>query len=652
MTADHFKPLLLPFQAPSGELNPLIDLLANPIASAYFSALEAESFYRSLKQVGPMRDFHEPLLAAINNFIEASKNVAARNLIDQLIRASRFSQNPDSSGGLLPQFQHAHSEGFGLLNLKDPISFDSLKSAYRRAVRIHHPDSGGSHNAMVAINEAYPTFHRMLEFHLNQAGGGQGPERSDASSCSSILFRLMNLALDIHLDEWNVEEAYRLFQELTTGEWNSTRWTNDKEHLLNWTNLTACLAVRLARIGLRDEAEAALVFTRKGFAESIKRGLTYGFVLKNAEESVASGQKFSVQVLYPRQAIQALRLGLISTDKVTTVQARMDRKHEEMRQREIDFLAYRSQAGLLQDLLPDRCACGRVNRSKLVPEPEYFQTQIQALTPDQQGEYLEAFGPNGPVELVRKYHYVRIQSLLETIIMNPPPATRFAIAREAKALGSLMSRKPDYWALQVADLAIFFESLPVSEQRERCLLLTQLHERRTRDGTLSFDLFGFSPKLRDDYFDLVMRPLEHLRVALRKGRLPALDPDKQARLREDFAKLATPEMKEWSARAIQASIHLAKADPEKAAEIFASHCKRLRLLGAELYDPSQAQLGYWIDRLTVALVRLNRWQEAREWLVDYFQLDPQFRLRSSPSEEEGLKKRMARCEKELGRNAR
>jgi DnaJ domain len=51
---------------------------------------------------------------------------------------------------------------FRLLNLSLPCTVAEVKSAYRRKVRILHPDAGGNHDEFIALQSAYEAAIRFL----------------------------------------------------------------------------------------------------------------------------------------------------------------------------------------------------------------------------------------------------------------------------------------------------------------------------------------------------------------------------------------------------------------------------------------------------------------------------------------------------------
>ncbi len=56
-----------------------------------------------------------------------------------------------------------------LLRLTFPFTRDQLACAYRRMARLTHPDSGGSHEAFIVVNEAYECLKRYLALSGGEA---------------------------------------------------------------------------------------------------------------------------------------------------------------------------------------------------------------------------------------------------------------------------------------------------------------------------------------------------------------------------------------------------------------------------------------------------------------------------------------------------
>jgi hypothetical protein len=64
---------------------------------------------------------------------------------------------------------------YQILGLIRPISMADLKAAYRAAASIHHPDRGGSHEAMIAVNDAYEQVKWELERQGERNDSQQSP---------------------------------------------------------------------------------------------------------------------------------------------------------------------------------------------------------------------------------------------------------------------------------------------------------------------------------------------------------------------------------------------------------------------------------------------------------------------------------------------
>jgi hypothetical protein len=110
----------------------------------------------------------------------------------------------------------------------------------------------------------------------------------------------------------------------------------------------------------------------------------------------------------------------------------------------------------------------------------------------------------------------------------------------------------------------------------------------------------------------------------------------------DLSAISTREM-EKSQNAAFAATDYYKTKPARAVKVLETHCDRLLELGGSIIHVQELQLGYWVDRLTIALVYQKRWSEAKAWIERFLALPDRYRDRSCQSEQESLRKRLERC---------
>lgn len=629
-----------------------LDYLGTPLARLLFEVREVDAYYASLKQVDQRRDIHERLIGTLEAFLEAASDEGAEELIDLLLGAARLDSASLTSREVLHQARELHPEGFRLLDLAAPVDVESLKKAYKAASRKYHPDRGGSHEDMVALNQAFPLFHSLLL--LNQLSSEADSElvfaESAASARSSAELRrvLCRRLFEVCLDEWNLLVAVSWLGRLEALVPPEER----PHHELGLIGSVSKLVMRLARASEVETAERLLPLLRRGVAVAQKRELFMDHYLDEAEQAVSGNKTVQVRLNHPRQAANALELGLIDEARARKVAERYSARQDERTERAEAVEQFAAQHGYLADLPPDAAARGKRLVGSLVPEPGYFETRLCELSDAQQAEYLKAFGGGGEPALARKYLFVRLQSLLETAVLHPDHASAELVIREVRALGSLKAGSAEAYAEEVASAIEHLERLPRGERQKRAQLLNRLADQggRSSSGFVMFsEPTAYAPRLTTDYLRLVVRPLRDLEVAASTGQLPA-DPAEtraQTNLEEDLKVLRAPKVENSSKRAF-AAIDLAQDDIETATEHLRAHCELLLEVGEQVSDVQQVQLGYWVNRLTILLAKQKRWQEALDWLERFRALPDEYRGRSSDSELAALKNREARCRKALG----
>jgi hypothetical protein len=636
--------------------NAEMDYLATPAVAAYFDAREHEAYYQAIKRAEPRRDFHERFVRVLERFIELTNSEKGAAAVDHVMAESQRIETgaqvqPTSTP--LQKARARYPKGVELLGLTEAMTFESLKTAYRGAARTNHPDAGGPHDAMVAVNEAFQFAHALLRSATVGIGPGQAvPSQSGVgnqiSDCASYRYKCGELLFLVALDEWNLDTAFGWLERINSPLWKQSPCASHPWRLIALTEPACKLATRLSLTQLKDEAVRALAVARMGRDAT---DLNYGPMVRLAEEALAGKRQTQVSIKHRRQADNALRLGVIDDKHYKDIVKRLDASAvaDDMYEERLRQLL--AGGRFLQDLPTDRIAKGKILPSQLVPEPGYYVTRIAQLTDAQQAEYTTAFGSQTTLPLVRKYTFVRLGSLLESVLFHPGEVDDAALEQEAETLASIHNGSAAYYGAKVAGAIAILREQSLAERQTRARLLKDVEHGvgRAVGGAIEIKLGlgGTSPlgiPLTPGYFDLILLGIGDLLTLQRTGRLPESEESRREReaWNRDLGLLRKPEV-QAAREAAFAATHIAKGNPEAAAQQYTTYCEFLLSLGKSMVHVQELQLGFWVDSLTGALVRMNRYREAHAWLARYFTLPPRYRARSGPSEEDRLQKRLARC---------
>ncbi len=186
-----------------------MDYLATPALAAYFDAREHEAYYQALKRIGPRRDFHERLVPVLERFIELTDSPRGAAAVDRVMAGSLRVEQAARAPVMASHWRSPGlAEGTELLGLTEPLTFDSLKAAYRSAARRNHPDAGGSHDAMVTVNEVFQFVHALLREREIAAGvdGTKGIAAAgvvEVRNCFDYRYSCGELLFLAALDDWS-----------------------------------------------------------------------------------------------------------------------------------------------------------------------------------------------------------------------------------------------------------------------------------------------------------------------------------------------------------------------------------------------------------------------------------------------------------------
>src|SRR5579859_4218607 len=417
--AETAKDALIPFETPAvpsasrvlAQGSDATDYLATPAIAAYFDAREHEAYYQALKLVGARRNLHERLVPVLERLIDLTDTPEGAAAVDRIMAASIRVEplaKAAGDGATLEVVRTHHPQGVKLLGLAEPLTFDSLRTAYRTAARANHPDVGGSHGAMVAVNEAFDFTHALLrEREINAGTGGtEGAVKAspvDVSDCAAYRYKCGELLFLIALDDWNVDTALVWLNRITSAPWQESPYAQHRWRRMDLTEPAGKLASRLSVAGLHEQAGRALDVARSGLREAQKRPLlNFDRYVREPEDVMTGKRRLQVVINHQRQADNALRLGVIGQKRYQEILQRLasataaDEAYEErLRQFQVG-------GGFIRDLPTDRIARGKISQRPLVPEPGYYVNRIAQLSNDQQAEYLIAFSDRTTLPLARK----------------------------------------------------------------------------------------------------------------------------------------------------------------------------------------------------------------------------------------------------------
>jgi hypothetical protein len=147
-----------------------IDILADYRSEAYFAMKNVLIHYSSLLSKTYKRYFNKEVMATIDVFFEISRS--DREALHQIftIRRPKPQEQPDLRksndwrDGVLDN-NPEYKKYFSKPDLSDG---KSLKAAYKREIKICHPDQGGTHAAAIELNEIFNRLHERV------AAGGAG----------------------------------------------------------------------------------------------------------------------------------------------------------------------------------------------------------------------------------------------------------------------------------------------------------------------------------------------------------------------------------------------------------------------------------------------------------------------------------------------
>lgn len=359
--------------------------------------------------------------------------------------------------------------------------------------------------------------------------------------CGDYRYASAALLFNVTLDEWNLDAAVHWLSRITSDELRNTRYVEARSGWPSLVEPATQLASRLVACGRTVDARWSLEIAKRMLdAEHLSNPYFPG-LLKSTEAAIDGAKRVSVVINHPRQAEHALRLGAIDEKRYRKAMEKFGAavtKHDAAEQ---ELGRLRESGVTFAELPTDVITRDKRLMADLVPEPAYFVNRVADLTDDQQAEYARTFAEGGPLARIRKYLYVRLTSLLESVVLHPAAVDAAAIQREVDMLAELGVGSARHYAKTITQAIADLSSQPIEERREQH---NDLHSRPS--GRFAF-----------------AAPLSHTRTILR-GLIPPPAARRARVSRPALPRSLSPHRREAVRRRVCACAPLANQRPEAA----------------------------------------------------------------------------------------
>ena len=250
----------------AAKINQSINYLEHPVISSYFFSKEIKAYYLSIKHVDDRRDFHPTLIAAFGEFLSLIAEEGGVEVLSSCILSKGKTMARQTKRQSPITFETINPDGCIILELKTPLTFETLKSAYKKAVMKHHPDRGGSHETMLIINRAYQEYQEYLCANLECENGKSSQEfievHIEPENINDYIYSLSSILLAVHCDEWDIVNAYQIVERLQEQKYYGSQLVKTVEEKYKLVEVALTLTKRLAAANRHLEADGAMRFTR------------------------------------------------------------------------------------------------------------------------------------------------------------------------------------------------------------------------------------------------------------------------------------------------------------------------------------------------------------------------------------------------------
>lgn len=615
--------------------------------AAYYRYIEAEAYDAQLKTARERRDFRGEFLQRMNALLgyegDADAKRQIQHLIEKEVAAYQSGLDFEPSRDVDAEAKSRDAAGYSLMEVSAPLTWESLKAAYRAAAKKYHPDTGGDSATMARVNEAYALFTAILRRSGAEQAALNGQPMIAVDSADKLFSRVRLTKFAALVDDLAADTAYETYQQLSL---------SDIEQAYRGVEPVARLCELLAAGG-RSEAAARVLSDLNGIVErAAAHQLNYRPFYIGASEVCKNPKSARFVPNHIRQANNLLRLEIIDQKRYDAIVKRVGAAEDQVHEDQAAFLNYLAGRNFLmlpKDPTPDD---GPLNG--LVPVPGYY-SRVETLSPAQSREYARAFHARA-TQLVSKYLAVRLDALLRAPFMGFTDLAAVLEELHVFAAAPGLRGTMPYLCQEAITVVKFLNDITPSEREERIQLLNSLDAvpGTPTAMTLTIDASTGDVQstglrmqrpifLNSQFTKFATGPLERIERYIRTG--SELTVSEQQAEHQRLAESRAFRESDVYKRA-RGLTWAKQKDPEQVVSAVSALCEAMYERISE--GDTTMEVGYWTNHLTINLVKLHRFEVAIDW-IDRFKSAPHdVQDKMTPSEVAALEKRRIRCAKAIG----
>jgi hypothetical protein len=679
-----------------------IDLADNQALDVFVRLRVELQYFCSLPEARLRRDYHAQVMRALEDWFSLDRPERHKLISAHLANRSRIA-GKEVGGGPKGNWKESlldHLEQASWAKVRDFLaepdleSIELLKFAYRKAAKQCHPDLGGSEDAMVSLNSVYAILLEALmrgthfpekswanDADLEQGLAGQGTwqpvhvqfstafgspdpfgpqalrqakEFDDPTIRDELVAKLY---LEVLIDEWNLDGAIAVLSSqdgvptLLAGQ--GPPLNLHPQSLLDLVGLLIdrCYAIRRPELCdvVTPLLRVALLHARR---DNEYERAHLNRIESRLRETIALDRRPLI-LKHPRQRENVARLtngtlGIKREDKAakpeTKTAGSRNRLVRDARQLAVtsSMPAARALTAFIHLPYDPQDAPPPADRSR-IPFVRVSGPPADVYSPAQSWEYHEAFFRAFDVHLQEKHRWARLSSTLHSLVLADMEP-KIVVAQ----LALIASLTPKEMGAH-QDAANFLLGLEPAALSERLRLARKLHNLAglpvpSGGFGLNYDEAGhrLTVDIGVGYLHTITAEIEGLTRAADTGSF--LTPD-EARTR---AEKEGEKIQFW--RTVSEPIHFQVHDAAKKREddTVIRLCEDL-IAKCLALGPEGLEYGFWsppngYEELTVSLVRLRRWEDARLRLEELFAIPGTWIDGCSQSRIQALRQRLSRCQ--------